>query len=36
VRKEAVRALGNIESPTSRAYLVSARDTDAGVRIQPP
>lgn len=35
VRKEAVRALGNIESPTSRAYLVSAfRDTDAGVRIQ--
>ena len=35
VRKEAVRALGNIESPTSRAYLVSAfRDGDAGVRIQ--
>ena len=35
VRKEAVRALGNIESPTSRAYLVSAfRDPDAGVRIQ--
>src|SRR5678815_5208316 len=35
VRKEAVRALGNIESPTSRAYLVSAfRDLDAGVRIQ--
>jgi hypothetical protein len=35
VRKEAVRALGNIESPTARAYLVSAfRDTDAGVRIQ--
>ena len=35
VRKEAVRALGNIESPTSRAYLVSAfRDSDAGVRIQ--
>jgi hypothetical protein len=35
VRKEAVRPLGNIESPTSRAYLVSAfKDTDAGVRIQ--
>ena len=35
VRKEAVRALGNIESPTSRAYLVSAfKDPDAGVRIQ--
>jgi HEAT repeat protein len=35
VRKEAVRALGNIESPTSRAYLVSAfRDSDQGVRIQ--
>jgi HEAT repeat protein len=35
VRKEAVRALGNIESPTSRAYLVSAfKDADAGVRIQ--
>ena len=35
VRKEAVRALGNIESPTSRAYLVSAfRDPDQGVRIQ--
>ena len=35
VRKEAVRALGNIESPTSRAYLISAfRDTDQGVRIQ--
>ncbi|HSQ59736.1 MAG TPA: HEAT repeat domain-containing protein, partial [Acidobacteriota bacterium] len=35
VRKEAVRALGNIESPTARAYLVSAfRDADAGVRIQ--
>jgi hypothetical protein len=35
VRKEAVRALGNIESPTARAYLVSAfRDSDAGVRIQ--
>ena len=35
VRKEAVRALGNIESPTARAYLVSAfKDTDAGVRIQ--
>ena len=35
VRKEAVRALGNIESPTARAYLVSAfRDQDAGVRIQ--
>jgi HEAT repeat protein len=35
VRKEAVRALGNIESPTSRAFLISAfRDHDAGVRIQ--
>jgi hypothetical protein len=35
VRKEAVRALGNIESPTSRAFLISAfRDLDAGVRIQ--
>jgi len=35
VRKEAVRALGNIESPTSRAFLVSAfRDLDATVRIQ--
>jgi hypothetical protein len=35
VRKEAVRALGRIESPTSRAYLISAfRDLDAGVRIQ--
>jgi len=35
VRKEAVRALGNIESPTSRAFLVSAfRDQDAGVRMQ--
>jgi len=35
VRKEAVRALGKIESPTSRAYLVSAfRDGDAGVRVQ--
>jgi HEAT repeat protein len=35
VRKEAVRALGNIESSTSRAYLVSAfRDPDSGVRIQ--
>jgi len=35
VRKEAVRALGNIESATSRAYLVSAfRDPDAGVRSQ--
>jgi len=35
VRKEAVRALGNIESPTSRAFLVSAfRDVDASVRIQ--
>jgi len=35
VRKEAVRALGNIESPTSRAFLVSAfRDPDATVRIQ--
>jgi hypothetical protein len=35
VRKEAVRALGNIESPTSRAYLISAfKDPDAGVRIQ--
>jgi HEAT repeat protein len=35
VRKEAVRALGNIESPTSRAFLVSAfRDPDASVRVQ--
>jgi len=35
VRKEAVRALGNIESPTARAYLVSAfRDGDSTVRIQ--
>lgn len=35
VRKEAVRALGNIESPTSRAFLVSAfRDPDGGVRVQ--
>lgn len=35
VRKEAVRALGNIESSTSRAYLVSAfRDPDSGVRVQ--
>ncbi len=35
VRKEAVRALGNIESPTSRAFLISAfRDVDATVRIQ--
>jgi len=35
VRKEAVRALGNIESPTSRAFLVSAfRDLDASVRVQ--
>ena len=35
VRKEAVRALGNIESSTSRAYLVSAfRDQDSGVRVQ--
>jgi HEAT repeat protein len=35
VRKEAVRALGNIESPTARAYLVSAfRDADSSVRIQ--
>jgi hypothetical protein len=35
VRKEAVRALGNIESPTSRGLLISAfRDADAGVRIQ--
>jgi hypothetical protein len=35
VRKEAVRALGNIESPTSRAFLISAfRDPDATVRIQ--
>jgi hypothetical protein len=35
VRKEAVRALGNIESSTARAYLVSAfRDLDASVRIQ--
>jgi len=35
VRKEAVRALGRIESSSSRAYLISAfRDTDAGVRVQ--
>ncbi|MEK7315506.1 MAG: HEAT repeat domain-containing protein, partial [Candidatus Eisenbacteria bacterium] len=35
VRKEAVRALGNIESPTARVYLVSAfKDSDTGVRIQ--
>jgi hypothetical protein len=35
VRKEAVRALGRIESSTSRAYLISAfRDADAGVRVQ--
>ena len=35
VRKEAVRALGNIESPTSRAFLISAfRDLDATVRVQ--
>ena len=35
VRREAVRALGKIESPTSRAYLISAfRDPDAGVRVQ--
>jgi hypothetical protein len=35
VRKEAVRALGNIESPTSRAFLIAAfKDSDAGVRIQ--
>lgn len=35
VRKEAVRALGKIESPTSRAYLISAfRDADGGVRVQ--
>lgn len=35
VRKEAVRALGCIESPSSRAYLISAfRDPDAGVRVQ--
>jgi hypothetical protein len=35
VRKEAIRALGNIESPTSRAFLVSAfRDQDSGVRVQ--
>jgi hypothetical protein len=35
VRKEAVRALGRIESPTSRAYLISAfRDLDATVRVQ--
>ncbi|HEV8128034.1 MAG TPA: HEAT repeat domain-containing protein, partial [Candidatus Eisenbacteria bacterium] len=35
VRKEAVRALGRIESSTSRAYLISAfRDSDAGVRVQ--
>lgn len=35
VRKEAVRALGNIQSPTSRAYLISSfRDPDSGVRMQ--
>jgi hypothetical protein len=35
VRKEAVRALGRIESSSSRAYLISAfRDSDAGVRVQ--
>ena len=35
VRREAVRALGKIESPTSRAYLISAfRDPDSGVRVQ--
>ncbi|HYQ89936.1 MAG TPA: HEAT repeat domain-containing protein [Candidatus Binatia bacterium] len=35
VRKEAVRALGNIESATSRAFLISAfRDPDATVRVQ--
>jgi HEAT repeat protein len=35
VRTEAVRALGRIESPTSRAFLVSAfRDPDASVRVQ--
>ncbi len=35
VRKEAVRALGNIESPTARAFLVSAfKDSDSGVRMQ--
>ena len=34
VRKEAVRALGGIDSPTSRAHLNSAlRDPDRGVRI---
>jgi hypothetical protein len=34
VRKEAVRALGGIDSPTSRAYLNSAlRDVDRGIRI---
>lgn len=34
VRREAVRALGGIDSPTSRAYLNSAlRDTDRSVRI---
>jgi len=34
VRKEAVRALGGIDSPTSRAYLNSAlRDTDRSIRI---
>jgi HEAT repeat protein len=34
VRKEAVRALGGIDSPTSRAYLNSAlRDSDRGIRI---
>jgi hypothetical protein len=34
VRKEAVRALGGIDSPASRAYLNSAlRDSDKGIRI---
>ena len=34
VRKEAVRALGGIDTPTSRAYLNSAlRDEDRGIRI---
>ncbi len=34
VRRESVRALGGLDSPTSRAYLNSAlRDSDKGVRI---
>jgi HEAT repeat protein len=34
VRKEAIRALGGIDSPASRAYLNSSlRDSDTGIRI---